>query len=76
VEEKCEKVMLPKIIEHLESCRPKEVGQHAEKAFVCINNKNYKEFLAVLVKRRDNVTDAQKKRIDKLINKMKNNIKA
>lgn len=67
-----EKVMLSKIINHLETCRSKEVGQHAERAFKCISGENSKEFVAVLTKRRDNLTDAQKKRVDKLINKIEN----
>lgn len=71
-DKKYEKVMLKKIIEHLEACRPKEVGQHAERAFICINELNAKEFVSVLLKRREHLTDAQKKRIDKLIKNIEN----
>lgn len=67
-----EKIMFKKIIEHLETCRPKEVGQHAERAFICINEENSKEFVAVLLKRKESLTDAQKKRLDKLIKKIEN----
>lgn len=67
-----EKIMLRKIIEHLETCRPKEVGQHAERAFVCINKENSNEFVSVLLKRRESITDAQKKRVEKLIKKIEN----
>lgn len=67
-----EKIMFKKIIERLETCRPKEVRQHAERAFICINEENSKEFVAVLLKRKDSLTDAQKKRLDKLIKKIEN----
>jgi hypothetical protein len=67
-----EKIMFKKIIEYLETCRPKEVGQHAERAFICINEENSKEFVAVLLKRKESLTDAQKKRLDKLIKKIEN----
>ncbi|EKQ52661.1 MULTISPECIES: hypothetical protein [unclassified Clostridium] len=66
-DKKYEKLMLKKILEHLETCRPKEVGQHAERAFICINEENSKEFLSVLLKRRDNLSESQKNRVDKLI---------
>lgn len=66
-----EKVVYKKIIEHLETCRPKEVGQHAERAFICVNKENSKEFVTVLLKRKEFLTDTQKKRIDKLIQKIK-----
>lgn len=49
---------------------PREVAQHAERAFVCINLGNSKEFEDILAKRRDDMSDAQKKRIDKLIRKI------
>ena len=71
-DKKYEKLMFSKIIQHLETCRPKELGQHAERAFMCVNELNAKEFIAVLLKRRECLTDAQKKRIDKLIKKIEN----
>lgn len=66
-DKKYEKIMLQKIIKHLETCRPKEVGQHAERASICIDEENYDEFVSVLLKRKDNLSDSQKKRVDKLI---------
>lgn len=72
-DKKYEKIMLKKIIAHLETCRPKEVGQHAERAFTCISEENSKEFVDVLMKRKEFLTDAQKKRVDKLIKKIENN---
>ena len=69
-DKKYEKKVFPIIIEHLTQCRPKELGQHAERAFICINKKNSEIFKETLLKRRPSLTEAQKKRIDKLLNKM------
>lgn len=65
-----ESKIFPLIIKHLETCRPKEVGQHAERAFVCVNGKNAFMFKQILQKRYDSLTDAQKKRVNKLLNKI------
>ena len=70
VNKKYEKKVFPIIISHLEKCRPKEVGQHAERAFICINKDNAQKFKETLLKRRETLTDAQKKRVDKLLKQM------
>jgi protein-disulfide isomerase len=59
-DKKYKKKVFPIIIEHLEKCRPKEVAQHAERAFVCINKNNSQKFKETLSKRRTSLTDAQK----------------
>ena len=64
---KYENKVFPIIINHLEKCRPKEVGQHAERAFVCINKNNSQKYKETLLKRRGSLTAAQKKRVDKLL---------
>ncbi|MGG3571782.1 hypothetical protein ABES25_17170 [Bacillus gobiensis] len=64
-----EPTMFRAIIEHLNTCRPKEVGQHAERAFVCVTPENVLEFKEVLINRRDMLSDPQKKRVDKLLKK-------
>lgn len=66
-----EKLAFSKIIEHLKTCKPKEVPQHAERAFEAVKKANSKEFMEVLLVRRPCLTEAQKKRIDKLIKKIK-----
>ena len=66
---KYEKKVFPIIIDHLKNCRPKEVGQHAERAFICIDKKNSQVFKETLLSRRGSLTDAQKKRVDKLLEK-------
>ena len=69
-DEKYENVIFQHILNHLMTCNPREVGQHSERAFVCVNKRNSKEFADVLLKRRESLTDAQKGRIDKLIKKI------
>jgi hypothetical protein len=69
-EAKYEKKVFPIIMEHLTNCRPKEVAQHAERAFVCINKKNSQKYKEILLNRRESLTDAQKKRVDKLLGKL------
>ena len=67
-----EKTLFPLIIKHLESCRPKEVGQHAERSIACVNKNNSDDFKKVLLKRLDDLTDPQKKRVNKLLKKIEN----
>jgi hypothetical protein len=62
--------VFPIIIEHLRTCRPKEVGQHAERAFVCIDKTNAEKFKNVLMERYDVLIDSQKKRVDALLRKI------
>jgi len=67
---KYERRIFPIIIKHLETCRPKEVGQHSERAFVCVTKNNSELFKNILLKRYDSLTEPQKKRIDKLLKKI------
>ena len=62
-----EKTVFPVIIEHLKTCRPKEIPQHAERAMKCVNAGNKDAFLEVLNSRKDILTPPQRKRVDKLI---------
>ena len=64
------KKVFPLLIRHLETCRPKEVGQHAERAFVCVTKTTAGQFADVLTKRRDSLTDPQKKRVDRLLKRV------
>jgi hypothetical protein len=62
--------VLPILIKHLQTCRPKEVPQHAERASVCFNSENAAVFIEVLEKRISYLTPSQQKRINKLINQL------
>jgi hypothetical protein len=64
------KKVFPILIRHLETCRPKEVAQHSERASVCIDKDNVKIFTETLLKRYGSLAERQKKRIDKLLKKL------
>jgi hypothetical protein len=68
--EKYEKHIFPLLLQHLESCRPKEFALHAERTFICIHKKNADAFRIVLQKRYNALTDSQKKRLNKLFRKL------
>ncbi len=65
-----EKQLVPYLLKHLETCRPKEVGQHAEKSIIATNERNKEKFEAVLQQRLDDLTTSQKARVNKVIKKM------
>lgn len=44
------KTVFPIILQHLQECRPREVAQNCERAFICINKTNAHEFITVLKK--------------------------
>jgi hypothetical protein len=67
---KYSKKLFPVLVEHLRNCRPKEVGQHAERAFVCVNGDNAAEFRSVLEKRIGSLADPQRKRVERLFSKI------
>lgn len=67
---KYEEKVFPIIIKHIETCRPKEVGQHSERAFVCVTKNNSELFKKTLLKRYDSLTEPQRKRVDKLLKKI------
>lgn len=58
------------ILKHLSTCRPKEVGQHCERAFICVNKDNANKFRQVLENRMDSLTKAQQKRVVKILKKI------
>jgi hypothetical protein len=65
-----EKAVFPILITHLETCRPKEVGQHSERAFVCVSKNNSDLFKKTILARRASLTEPQKKRVDKLLKRI------
>ncbi|MNP39502.1 hypothetical protein D3C76_1330810 [compost metagenome] len=66
-----EKEIFPLLIQHLSSCRTKEVPQHAERIAICLNTANMKEFADVLEARKGELTTSQLKRTEKLVRKLK-----
>jgi hypothetical protein len=62
-----EVAIFPMLLEHLRTCRAKEIPQHAERISICINSDNKTEFLKVLEERKDELSTSQLKRVQKLI---------
>jgi hypothetical protein len=58
--------IFPILLKHLETCRTKEVPQHAESTFIAVTNKNKADFLLVLQKREVQFSPSQLKRIKKI----------
>jgi hypothetical protein len=61
------KTIFQYLINHLNTCRPKEIPQHAEKILLAVNANNKGEFIEVLEKRMDLLSAAQLTRIKKVI---------
>lgn len=62
-----EAALFPLLLKHLETCRAKEVPQHAERMALCIDSDNQQMFKDVLEKRQPDLSAAQAKRIGKLL---------
>ncbi len=65
-----ERKILPFLLKHLETCRPKEVPQHSERSIVIANPENKMGFQRVLEKRLDKLTDSQQARVKKVLKKL------
>lgn len=64
--EKYNAAIFPYLIQHLKTCRSKEVGQHAESTFIAVNGSNKAEFADVLKEREPSLTSSQLARVKKL----------
>lgn len=62
-----ENEIFPFLLQHLSTCRPKEVSQHAERIFICVNDKNRDSFCEVLEDRKPHLSKAQLARVNKLL---------
>ena len=60
-------IIFPDLLHHLAFCRPKEVPQHAERAFPAVNAGNKKEFIKVLEKRTEDLSGGGLARAKKVI---------
>lgn len=59
--------ILPYLLEHLRTCRPKDVPQHSEKTLPAVDAENKSNFLAVLEKRLEDLQGTQVKRVQRVI---------
>jgi len=60
-------VIFPYLLDHLKTCRPKEVPQHAEKSLPAVTPGNKSDFVHVLEKRLEDMTASQAARLKKII---------
>jgi hypothetical protein len=61
------RAIFPYLLNHLRTCRPKEVPQHAEKTLPAVNTANKAEFIAALEKRMIDLSGGGLARIKKVI---------
>ncbi|HEX2696092.1 MAG TPA: hypothetical protein VHM28_00185 [Anaerolineales bacterium] len=61
------KKIFPYLLNHLRTCRPKDVAQHAEKTLPAVNSSNKKKFTAVLEKRMQDLSGSSLARVKKVI---------
>jgi hypothetical protein len=61
------RAIFPFLLNHLQTCRPKDVPQHAEKTFAAVDAANKDEFINTLEKRMEDMSSAQAKRVRKTI---------
>ena len=59
--------IFPYLLEHLKTCRPKEVPQHAEKTLPAVTASNKADFIAVLEKRMEDQSGGGLSRIKKVV---------
>ena len=69
---KYNKVIFPYLLNHLSTCRPKEVPQHSERTLPAVNLKNKDEFIKVLEKRMEDLSGGGLARVKRLIKQAAN----
>jgi hypothetical protein len=62
-----QQVIFPTLLDHLKTCRPKEVPQHAEKSLSAVTAGDKSDFIRVLEKRLEEMTASQATRVKKII---------
>ena len=59
--------IFPYLLEHLRTCRPKDVPQHAERVAAAVNVENRAAFIQVIEKRMEDMAASQVTRLKRLI---------
>jgi hypothetical protein len=67
VNEAYNEAIFPFLIEHLKTCRPKSVPQHAESIVRAVTAENQEQYIDVLKQRYDTLSSSQQRRIRKLL---------
>lgn len=70
--EEFRQAIFPYILNHLKTCRPKDVPQHSEKSLMAVDESNKNDFIAVLETRIDHLSENQKRRVKKVIKEAEN----
>lgn len=65
--------IFPLLINHLSTCRLKEIPQHAVRISLCIDKDNVDQFVKTIKERKSQLTISQVKRIDKLTKQFEKN---
>ena len=65
--DKYNKAIFPYLLDHLKTCRPKEVPQHSEKTLPAVNSSNKRQFIAALEKRAEDLSGSALARLKKVI---------
>lgn len=65
--EKYNKAIFPYLLNHLKTCRPKEVAQHAEKTLPAVTAANRSQFAAVVTKRMKDLSGSAVARLTKVL---------
>lgn len=66
-DEKYSREIIPFLLEHLRTCRPKDLPQHAEKSLPAINATNKSRFIKVLSARMDDISGPALVRVKKVL---------
>lgn len=67
---KYEQEMTEVLLNHLKTCRPKDIAQHAERASVCFNLRNGEGFKTVLQSRMEELSASQQSRVRKVLEQL------
>ncbi|MFZ5856655.1 MAG: hypothetical protein ACOYZ6_07480 [Chloroflexota bacterium] len=59
--------IFPTLLKHLQTCRPKDVAQHAEKTLPAINAANKTKFVSALEKRMEDLSGSALARVKKVV---------
>jgi hypothetical protein len=66
-DQKYNQAIFPYLLNHLRTCRPKEVPQHSEKTLPAVNAANKAEFISALEKRMIDLSGSGLARVKKVI---------
>ena len=70
--QKYSEFIFPYLLDHLSSCRPKEVPQHSEKTLPAVKPSNKADFIKVLENRMDDLSGGGLARVKKVIKQVSN----